>query len=160
MVKIALETKCRQPGGKRVNQALMDAQANLKTLEPKTLRLIDAGIEEISALCTEAGDARPADASLLRMRALSDELTGYCAAVHLPGMDKAFIRMCQLADAVLHSSYWKSETFGPTLTVLRLTRQQALSEEQLGQLFRGIDSCTEKFLSHRIIDQSANPTTD
>lgn len=153
VVKTALETKCRQPGGKRIKQALADASAKLDTLAPETLLLIDAGLAEISLIVSESGDARPAERDLSRMLKLADELAGYCAVVRLPGLDKAFIRLCQLADAVMHSDYWRADTFGPTLVVLRLTRQGALTEPQLALLFEGIDQCTEKYMAHRLLDE-------
>ena len=158
MVKTSLETKCHRPGGKRVKQALADAWTNLEILAPETLRLIDAGLEEIATLCAGAGETRPDNASLQRMFTLSDELAGYCAIVNLPGMDKALVRMCQLTDAVINSTYWRPETFGPTLTVLRLVRHQAMNPEDINTLFEGIDSCTEKYLEHRIDDPSDDPS--
>ena len=148
MVTTALEVKSRQAGGKRIQQALADAKDNLQALAPETLRLIDAGLQEITLLCSETGEARPTGANLQRIVMLSDELIGYCGAVCLPGLDEAFIRLCQLAHAVLNSDYWKPDTFGPALMVLRLTRHQSPTPEELARLFEGIDQCTAMYLSH------------
>jgi hypothetical protein len=149
MVKTALETRCRMPGGKRIAAALGDASKNLESLAPESLRLIDSGLKEISALVDAAEQARPGDDDLVRVRALADELVGYCATVDLPGLDTAFIRLCQLTEAVLRTTYWKSGTFAPTLLVLKMARHRALTPGELEKLFKGIDQCTEKYLSSR-----------
>lgn len=147
IVKTALEAQCRVPGGKRISAALADAYKNLEILAPETLKLIDAGLAEISSLLDTPDQTRPADSELIRIGALSDELAGYCAAVNVPELDGAFLRLCQLADAVRLSHYWRDGTFGPLLVVLNLARHQTMPPSDLQTLFKGIDQCTEMYLA-------------
>jgi hypothetical protein len=155
IVKTALETQCRLPGGKRISAALVDAWANLETLGPETLALIDTGVVEITALAAVSAHARPSDMDLQRIHAKADELVGYCSTVQLPGLDTALIRLCQLADAVLHSTYWNNDTFGPALAIIGLARHRSVDLRDLEQLLDGVDQCTSKYQAHRLPSPTA-----
>jgi hypothetical protein len=83
------------PGGKRVADALADADANLKAIEVPTLEAVDAYIASIQGLA-----ARPDDAeALAQIYAESNIIIGLAGVFGLKDLSGAAYSLCELVDS-------------------------------------------------------------
>jgi hypothetical protein len=83
------------PGGKRVFEAVAEADANLKTIEAPCLEAVDAYIASIQQLA-----ARPDDAAALgRIYAESNIVIGLAGVFGLKDLSAAAYSLCELVDS-------------------------------------------------------------
>lgn len=84
------------PGGKRLSDAVDDANANLLTIKEPCLEALDAAIARIRDL---AATAKPDTAVLEEIYQRSNEVLGLGGMFRLPDLSKAAYSLCELIDS-------------------------------------------------------------
>lgn len=107
------------PGGKRVGQAIEDADANLKTIEVPTLEAVDAFIASIQRL-----SARPEDAEgLSQIYRESNTVIGLAGVFGLKDLSAAAYSLCELIDSRPQDKGVEAKAMTVHVDSLRLLRQ-------------------------------------
>lgn len=84
----------RGAGGKSFEDAVGDADANLKGIEDASLSVLDQKIEEIRQLAA----APPAPQTRERLYAAANEIVGLGGVFGLPDLSQAAYSLCELID--------------------------------------------------------------
>jgi hypothetical protein len=84
------------PGGKRLADAVADADANLMSIKGSCLEALDVHLARIREL---AGASAPSDAALDEIYSLSNEVLGIAGLFGMPDLGKAAYSLCELIDS-------------------------------------------------------------
>lgn len=139
-IKTSLETKTRLPGGMQVAEGIARAETNLVNLSDVAQQLVDDGIIRLSEL-VDPDAVRPSPEALDEINQLSDALLGYCSALSRPGLDQSLQSLGYLVQAVAVSDLWRPGTFGPSLTMIKLTARSSLAPAQTQVLLEAVAKC-------------------
>lgn len=139
-IKTSLETKTRLPGGTRVSEAIAEAEANMVNLSDTAQKLVDDGIKRLEEL-VDPKAVRPSPVALAEINLLADALLGYCTALQRPGLGECLRSLGYLVQAVTASELWRPGTFGPSLTMIKLTARSSLAPDQTKVLLEAVAKC-------------------
>ncbi|MBS0296726.1 MAG: Hpt domain-containing protein [Proteobacteria bacterium] len=89
------------PGGKRLSEAIADAQANLGAIKPDCIEAIDEALAEVVLLTKQPGG--PDASTLARLYDLANHINGTAGHFGLEDMGKAAYSLCDLIDAAQDS---------------------------------------------------------
>ena len=95
-VKNKLASLISLPGGKKLKDALADAQQNLNALRPDCVDHIDELIAEIQLIASAAGD--PSIEARERLYDRSNEIAGLAGSFDLKGLGAGAYSLCELID--------------------------------------------------------------
>lgn len=151
-IKTSLEKKTRLPGGIIVSEGVANAEANLASLSDVAQQLVDDGIIRLAELVEPQG-VRPTPEALQEITHLSDALLGYCSAVGRPGLDECLRSLGYLAQAVAGSELWRSGTFGPSLTMIKLTARSSLAPAETKVLIEAVAKCIAHYQPSFVQDE-------
>jgi chemotaxis protein histidine kinase CheA len=123
------------PGGKRVFEAVADADANLKTIEVPCLEAVDAYIASIQQLA-----ARPDDAEALnQIYSESNIVIGLAGVFGLRDLSAAAWSLCELVDSRPESGGVDPMAMAVHIDSLRLLRQgDAVDPAQREAMLEGL----------------------
>jgi hypothetical protein len=85
------------PGGKRLSEAIADAQANVGAIKPDCVQAIDEALAEVTLLMKPASS--PDASTLERLYDLGNHINGMAGHFGLEDMGKAAYSLCELIDA-------------------------------------------------------------
>ena len=98
-VKNRLATLIKMPGGKKLKDALSDAERNLETVKADCISQIDALVGEIQTLASGAGD--PDLAARERLYDLGNQIVSLAGTFGMSGLGRAAYSLCELIDVTL-----------------------------------------------------------
>jgi hypothetical protein len=98
-VKNRLASLIKLPGGKKLKDALADAQRNLDVVKPECVNRIDELLAEIQLLSSGAGD--PDAAVRERLYDLANQIVSLAGTFGLAGVGRAAYSLCELIDCTL-----------------------------------------------------------
>lgn len=107
------------PGGKRVFEAVADADANLKTIEVPCLEAVDAFIASIQQLAAQPNDAE----ALSQIYAESNIVIGIAGVFGLKDLSAAAYSLCELVDSRPEGGGVDPMAMAVHINSLRLLRQ-------------------------------------
>jgi hypothetical protein len=93
------EVVVRLPGGKKLKDALADAERNLESVKADCVSQIDTLVAEIQALASGAGD--PDLAARERIYDLANQIVSLAGTFGLAGLGRAAYSLCELIDITL-----------------------------------------------------------
>jgi hypothetical protein len=126
----------RLPGGKRIEEALADADVNLKAIEGPCLTVIDDLIGRIRAL---AAPANPGAEALDEIYARSNEIVGMGGVFGMPDLSAAAYSLCELVDRTRDHGGPSQDALAVHVDSLRLFRLgQAITDEQRRAMLAGL----------------------
>lgn len=100
-VKNRLAALIKVPGGKKLKDALADAERNLEVLKPDCLGRVDELLAEIQILAKGAGD--PDAATRERLYDLANQVVSLAGTFGLGGVGRAAYSLCELIDCTLEA---------------------------------------------------------
>lgn len=139
-VKTALQQEYRKAGGIRIQDALVQAHANLGELKDDCLARIDLSLGLISEM-TQSSSRQPSSAELRKLHLEVNEMLACCAAVELPGFEEALYAVGRLFGVLISTDARVDGALTPAVNLLRLVRRGSVSPEDLKTLVIGIDQC-------------------
>ncbi len=98
-VKNRLAALIKMPGGKKLKDALSDAERNLETVKADCVSQIDALVGEIQTLASGAGD--PDLAARERLYDLGNQIVSLAGTFGMSGLGRAAYSLCELIDVTL-----------------------------------------------------------
>ncbi len=128
--KYALAKQLRQPGGKAVAEALIDANAALAALRPACLEHIDRTLRRMEK-AFESLDGDESGRALGLIYEAANDLVGPAATARLVAMDRAAYSLCDLADRMATSGAVDTQALRVHLNALQVFR----SLEATGEAF-------------------------
>jgi hypothetical protein len=135
----------REPGGKRIGQALEQADANLGTIQEDCLRAMDAQIDEMERLCTEGG-RQPTEETKTLMYEGGNDVLAVAGAFQLNELGQAAFSLCELVDRLRTRGKWNQAAVEVHLTAFRLLRQQD-PETDRSSVILGLKGLTDRVAS-------------
>ncbi len=110
----------RMPGGKKIGEALAEANANLETIRESGVAQVD---ETFSALETLLGGvARPPTETLKDAYNRANEIGGMAGTWGLEAMGDAALSLCGLLDRLIEEGGWAPEAVAVHMHALRRLR--------------------------------------
>ncbi len=116
----ALGKLIRLPGGKRISEALEQANANLASIRGAWLIEMEASFQLIQGLLGAA--ARPSPEALAEAYQRSNEIGGLAGTYGLEAMGEACFSLCELLDNMIIEETWNVEAVAVHLHALHLLR--------------------------------------
>ena len=107
----------RTPGGKRMSDAIADAQTALGEIEPACVENVDALIAQIAQLAAEQGPHGGA-----QIYALSNEIIGLAGVFGLRELSAASYSLCELIDRTGEGKSCTSQALAVHVESLKLLR--------------------------------------
>lgn len=126
----------RAPGGKRIEEALADADINLKAIEGPCLTVLD---ELIARIRTLAGDGRPSLVDLEEIYGRSNEIIGLGGVFGMHDLSAAAYSLCELVDRTRDNGGPLADALRvhvDSLRLLRLGRQ--IGEDERAKMLDGL----------------------
>jgi hypothetical protein len=123
------------PGGKRLSEALDDAEANLKTIEMPCLEAVDAYIASIQKLSAQPSDP----AALEQIYDDANRVVGMAGVFGLGDLGRAAYCLCELVDSRPEGAGVDPVAMGVHVESLRILRQgEALPAVQREAMVEGL----------------------
>jgi hypothetical protein len=136
-VKNKLAKLIQLPGGKRLREALADAETNLETIKPDCVSQIDELLAEIQLLTAPAGE--PDRATRERLYDLANQVVGLAGTFGLPSLGRAAYSLCELIDCTLEvGGCPKSEIQVHTESLQLLRNPERLGEAGQAAVLAGL----------------------
>lgn len=124
--KHRIATLMRAPGGKKVSDAVKDAEARLADIAAACLEGADAGLERISALAADlAVEPRREHAQALYDEA--NRLVGLGAVGGAPELDRIAYSLCEMLDAMMREGVVDQPSVAVHVRSLHLVRNPAVA---------------------------------
>jgi hypothetical protein len=139
--KNPLETMIRAPGGKRVGDALRQADANLELIREPCLADVDEQLDSLDRLSVEGGEAADDDVKLEMYRHAND-IHAVAGVFGLKDLSAAAFCLCELVDRLRSRDAWSKPAIDVHLSSLRLLRHP--SDEDRVSVVEGLRRLTEK----------------
>ena len=98
-VKNRLASLIRTPGGKKLKDALADAERNLETVRADCVNQVDHLLSEIQRLAGGGGD--PDLAARERIYDLANQILGLAGTFGMASLGRAAFSLCELIDCTL-----------------------------------------------------------
>ena len=98
-VKNRLAALIKMPGGKKLKDALADAERNLETVKSDCVGQIDQLVGELQTLASGAGD--PDLAARERIYDLANQIVSLAGTFGMSGLGRAAYSLCELVDITL-----------------------------------------------------------
>lgn len=143
-VQTSLELKCRAAGGKKIADAISEAQSNLLSLGEQSLLDINKGLSRIAEI-VGTGEQRPSPEDLAEIYTLADRLMGYCATIERPFLPRCLHTLCDLTDSVRQSTIWLPGTLTPMVKIAMLAVSGTFTEAEQTALMAGVRQCITRY---------------
>lgn len=112
----------REPGGVKLNEAVRQAEENLKSVQDSCLEALDGYLAEIERLHREGG-AKPSEAAKASIYQLANDIHGMAGVFGLGDLGRAAFSLCELVDRLCAAGRWNAASVEVHLSALRLLRQ-------------------------------------
>ena len=139
--KNPLDAMIRAPGGKRIEDALRQAEANLDQIRAPCLADVDLQLDEMERLSNESGAATDDEIKLEIYRRAND-IHAVAGVFGLKDMSAAAFCLCELMDRLRTQGGWSKAAIDVHLSSLRLLRHP-IFEDRSG-VVEGLRRLTEK----------------
>ncbi|HWE47276.1 MAG TPA: hypothetical protein VG407_14730 [Caulobacteraceae bacterium] len=100
-VKNRLASLIKVPGGKKLKDAVADAERNLEAVRPDCVGRIDELIYEIQLLSGAVGD--PGLETRQRLYDLANQIVSIAGTFSLPGVGRAAYSLCEMIDCTIET---------------------------------------------------------
>ena len=127
----------RAAGGKPVAEALEDANANLKTIEPDAQAELQSMLAEVEQRYAALGDAYDGD-KLDDLYQIANSAIGVAGVAGREAVDVALVSLCQLLDYLKTAGRCDSPSVGVHVQALRLLLAADPNDEQVGAILDGL----------------------
>lgn len=117
------------PGGKTVEEAMADAEANLESIRDKVLSAMDKKIQKLLDSAT-AVKADPSPEALTECYNISNEIFGLATTFGKAQMGEAAYSLCELIDRSKEAGKWSNPAFEAHMNALRLLRFDETDEDR------------------------------
>lgn len=119
-----------RPGGKRISEAVADAEKNLATLAP----LIEAELDEALASLRDAADraARGGEDASAAMREVYDRaltIAGTAGLCERARMGEVAYNLCELSDRYIEAGTWNVEAIEAHVNTMTLLRGMDMADK-------------------------------
>ena len=139
--KNPLDAMIRAPGGKRIEDALRQADANLDQIRAPCLADVDLQLDEMERLTNESGAATDDEIKLDIYRRAND-IHAVAGVFGLADMSAAAFCLCELMDRLRTQGAWSKPAIDVHLSSMRLLRHPSF-EDRSG-VVEGLRRLTEK----------------
>ena len=139
--KNPLDSMIRAPGGKRIEDALRQADANLDQIRAPCLADVDLQLDEMERLSNEDGAATNDEIKLDIYRRAND-IHAVAGVFGLTEMSAAAFCLCELMDRLRTQGGWSKPGIDVHLSSLRLLRYPGF-EDRAG-VIEGLKRLTDK----------------
>jgi len=111
----------RKPGGVKLNEAVRQAEENLKSVQDSCLEALDGYLAEIERLHVEGG-SKPSEAAKESIYQLANDIHGMAGVFGLGDLGDAAFSLCELVDRLRAAGRWNAASVEVHLSALRLLR--------------------------------------
>lgn len=132
----------REPGGKRIGQALEQAEANLDAIQEDCLKAMDVQIDELERLCAEGG-RRPLEKTKTLIYEGGNDVLAVAGAFELTELGQAAFSLCELVDRLRSRGKWNQAAIEVHLSAFRLLRQPAPDADR-SSVIAGLKGLTDR----------------
>jgi hypothetical protein len=127
----------RAAGGKPVAEALEDASANLKAIEPEAQAELQCMLKEVEARYAALGDTYDGD-KLEDLYQIANRAIGVAGVCGREAVDVALVSLCQLLDYLKTAGRWDNASVGVHVQALRLLLGADPNDEQVAAILDGL----------------------
>jgi hypothetical protein len=139
--KNPLDSMIRAPGGKRIGDALRQAEANLELIREPCLADMDEQLDGLDRLSAEGGDG-PDDEIKFEMYRRGNDIHAVAGVFGLTDLGAAAFCLCELIDRLRARGAWSKPAIDVHLSSLRLLRHP--TDEDRVSVVEGLKRLTEK----------------
>jgi hypothetical protein len=111
----------RKPGGVKLNEAVLQAEENLKSVQDSCLEALDGYLAETERLHVEGG-AKPSEEAKESIYQLANDIHGMAGVFGLGDLGDAAFSLCELVDRLRAAGRWNAASVEVHLSALRLLR--------------------------------------
>jgi hypothetical protein len=127
----------RAAGGKPVVEALEDASANLKTIEPEAQAELQVMLREVEARYAALGETYD-DEKLDDLYFIANRVIGVAGVCGRQAVDVALVSLCQLLDYLKTAERWDNASVGVHVQALRLLLGADPNDQQVAAILDGL----------------------
>jgi hypothetical protein len=127
----------RAAGGKPVAEALADAGANLKAIEPEAQAELQAMLREVEARYAALGESYD-DEKLDDLYFIANRAIGIAGICGRDAVDVALVSLCQLLDYLKTAERWDNASVGVHVQALRLLLGADPDDQQVAVILDGL----------------------
>jgi hypothetical protein len=135
----------RKPGGRRIADAVDQAEKSLEEIREPCLETLDAQLGQLDRLCAEGG-AHPADKLKQDIYVISNEVHAVAGVFGLTSLGDAAFSLCELVDSFRSLERWNQAAVTVHLTSFRLLRNPD-AEADGPSVVEGLRRLTEQAVS-------------